>query len=60
MKILIAGDFCQRFRTIKKIENKEFCGMFDAIKPIVNATNVGSAKTGKYFLIAFSIISILS
>lgn len=40
MKILIAGDFCQRFRTIKKIENKEFCGMFDAIKPIVNECDV--------------------
>lgn len=40
MKILIAGDFCQRFRTIKKIEDKEFSSMFDAIKPIVNECDV--------------------
>lgn len=40
MKVLIAGDFCQRFRTIEKIENQEFGSMFDAIKPIVNESDV--------------------
>lgn len=40
MKVLIAGDFCQRFRTTEKIERKEFHSMFDAIKPIANDCDI--------------------
>lgn len=40
MKVLVAGDFCQRFRVNEKIEQKEFGSMFDTIKPIISACDI--------------------
>ena len=40
MKVLVAGDFCQRFRVNEKIEQKKFGSMFDAIKPIISSCDI--------------------
>ena len=39
MKILVAGDFCQRYRTDKAIKNREYGVLFDSIKPIVESAD---------------------
>lgn len=35
MKVLVAGDFCQRYRVDTAIRNNQFGALFDEIKPII-------------------------
>lgn len=35
MKVLVAGDFCDKLRVLEYIKNKVFSSLFDRVKPIV-------------------------
>lgn len=37
MKILVAGDFCDRYRVSESIANNDYASMFDGIKPVVSS-----------------------
>lgn len=39
MKILVAGDFCQKYRVDEAIRNRNFPELFDNVKPIVEAAD---------------------
>ena len=39
MKVLIAGDFCDRYRVSESIKRKEFDRLFYDIKPIVESAH---------------------
>lgn len=40
MKVLIAGDFCQRHRIDKIIKKKGYDSLFESVKPIINSCDI--------------------
>ena len=46
MKILIAGDYCQRYRVDTLVKDKCFGELFDQVKPIIESADILLAKAG--------------
>lgn len=39
MKVLVAGDFCDKLRVSEYIKNKDYSSLFDSVKPIIERAN---------------------